>query len=193
MGIDGIHDSDPGVSTGATPDNDPTQDEARISDVPYIGDGFHAGGCRLYENDPQIVAARSAAYKKMQARTGVFAAFLGRVAERLFLSDRVKLPKFLTRWIEKIRGNNNEPPSASSGGSGTTTGTKPASPAEISAPNAARFQIVQDQQMQQQQALAAGGSASLLSLNVFFNPVFMCQWLGNAFVNPVFLSPVKVF
>lgn len=191
MGIDDVRDSVPPVPAGATPGDDPEQ-EARISDVPFVGDGFHAGGCRLYDQHPEIVAARSRAYKKSQEQPDVFSRFFGWFADKVLLTDRIRLPKFLARIIKKMTGNDNEPPSAPLGGSGITTGTRSAASTEPPVPNVAKSQALY-QQMQSRQAIAAGGPASLFSLNVFFRPAFMCQWQNIAIVNPVFLCPVKVF
>lgn len=186
MGIDDVRDSVPPVPAGVTPDDHPEQ-EARISDVPFVGDGFHTGGCRLYDQHPEIVAARSRAYKKMQEQPDVFSRFFGWIMDKVFLAERTSIPKLLVRIIKKISGNDRQPPAASSGdGSSSAPNIGVRSP-DPDPPNASSRQMVDP-------SLFGGGypvtSCSILS---FFNPAFAFQSAGLKFMSPVFLAPIKVF
>lgn len=187
MGIDDIRDNTPPIPAGATPDDQPPE-EARISDVPYIGDGFHSGGCRMYENDPEIVAARSRAYKRSQQQPDALSNLFGWLMDKVFLAERTGISKLLARIVKKISGNDRQPPTASSGdgqSSATETGAKPS--------GAGGLPSASSRQMLDLQVLGGGHMVTSCSILSIFNPSFALRNTGIGIMNTGILAPVKVF
>lgn len=131
MSVNGINDGSNIPPPGDHPEEileDTKADRpARLSDVPHIGDGFHAGGSRVYASKPELLEERRSAWNKFADGHGILKMLWLWAKQKPMVKGTIS---YFWQLVDKIKGSDDEgpPPKVPTGGSNIRTPKPPEPP-----------------------------------------------------------------